>query len=199
MSSLIIAFDHPLLNPEATYSVIVRRLDDVLTFLFLLEAIIRIIALGFVHSTLKQKAYLCNPWYVLDFIVVVASVVNFFMNLADANQGSILASLKALRALRALRPLRVIHRNQGLRVVVNALFSTLPPMFNVILVSGIFLVVYSILGTHFFKGGFYSCQGLSQQILSSIRFKEDCVTAGGQWTNTRSNFDNVGKSLLTLF
>lgn len=52
-SSLIIALDHPLLNPEATFTLVIRRLDDALTFQFLLEALIRIIALGFVHSTLK--------------------------------------------------------------------------------------------------------------------------------------------------
>ena len=98
-----------------------------------------------------------------------------------------------------MRPLRVIHRNQGLRLVVNALFSTLPPMFNVILVSGIFLVVYSILGTHFFKDGFHYCTSLTPADLGSVRHKDDCFSSGGDWLNARSNFDNVGKSLLTLF
>ena len=72
-------------------------------------------------------------------------------------------------------------------------------MFNVILVSGIFLVVYSILGTHFFKDGFYYCTGLGPAELSSIRHKNDCYGSGGDWLNARSNFDSVGKSLLTLF
>ena len=35
-------------------------------------------------------------------------------------------SLKVLRALRALRPLRVISGNEGLTIVVKALFAAFP-------------------------------------------------------------------------
>lgn len=160
LSSLLIAIEHPLMPEEAISTQILHRMDDVLTFLFLLESIIRIIALGLVCNS-KERAYLCNPWYVLDFIVVVSSSVNFLLRMVNVSQDNILASLKALRALRALRPLRVINRNQGLRLVVNALFSTIPAMTNVVLVSSIFLVVYAILGVHFFRGGFYHCVGVA--------------------------------------
>ena len=94
----------------------------------------------------------------LDFTVVVASVVNFSLS---GSGGGILSSLKALRALRALRPLRVISRNQGLKLVVNAIFSTIPAMMNVLLVCSVFLLIFALLGVHVFKGTFYYCDPLT--------------------------------------
>jgi hypothetical protein len=72
-------------------------------------------------------------------------------------EASALKSLKALRALRALRPLRVISRNEGLKLVVNSLFSALPALGNVMLVCGLFVLIFAILGTNFFKGKYFRC------------------------------------------
>ena len=84
----------------------------------------------------------------LDFFVVVVSIVD----LVFPSGGQALKSLKALRALRALRPLRMVSRNQGLKLVVNALFSACPAMINVMLVCGVFVLIFAILGINFFKG-----------------------------------------------
>ena len=80
---------------------------------------------------------------------MLASLADFFIG---PSGGSALKSLKALRALRALRPLRVISRNEGLKLVVNALFSSLPALGNVMLVCGLFVLIFAILGINFFKG-----------------------------------------------
>lgn len=72
-------------------------------------------------------------------------------------QQSALRSLKSLRALRALWPLWMVSRNEGLKLVVNALLSALPAMFNVILVCGLFVLIFAILGVGFFKGTFFKC------------------------------------------
>ena len=193
LSAILIILDLPLLDPDSTYSKMLMRLDDIFTFLFLFEAIIRIVALGLLHNAVKGRAaYLCNPWNVLDFIVVVASVTNFAFQ-----DNSLLSSLKALRALRAMRPLRVITRNQGLKLVVNAIFSTIPAMMNVLLVCSVFLLVFSVVGIHFFKGKFFFCAGLAST--ADIITKADCLAAGGQWVNERSNFDDLWLSSLALF
>lgn len=55
---------------------------------------------------------------------------------------------RALRALRALRPLKVASRASGIKVVVNALFQTVPAMGNVALVCFLFFFVFAILATN---------------------------------------------------
>ena len=77
-----------------------------------------------------------NGWNILDFVVVSASLLDLFVYIqnTDSVDTEQLKSLKALRALRALRPLRMISRNEGMRLVVNALFASIPSMTNVLIV-----------------------------------------------------------------
>ena len=49
----------------------------------------------------------------------------------------------------------MISRNEGLRIVVNALFSAVPAMTNVVIVVLLFLIIFAIMGVNFFKGTFY--------------------------------------------
>lgn len=139
----------------------------------------------------------------LDFIVVFASLFDFFVWVSGRDGGRALKSLKALRALRALRPLRVIAKNEGLRLVVNALLASIPAMTNVILVCLLFLLIFAIMGINFFKGTFYACENLpsmhSEDILEKINDRFDCLNNGGFWENGRSNFDNIFNAVLCLF
>jgi hypothetical protein len=61
-----------------------------------------------------------------------------------------LAALRALRTLRALRPLRMASRLQGMRVVVNALFASIPALFNVLLVCLLFYFIFGIMAVELF-------------------------------------------------
>jgi voltage-gated cation channel len=124
---------------------------------------------------------------------------------SGANTNS-LKSLKALRAFRALRPLRVISKNEGLQIIVNTLFSSLPALKNVMMVTALILLIFAIMGVNFFKGSFYSCdlsdaypEDQQEQILKGIKTKVECLANGGRWKNSLANFDNVFESLLTLF
>ena len=110
-SSITIAIDNPLNNPDSSLTNTLFIIDGVFTFLFLLEALLKIIAMGFIHNhNEEEKAYLCVGWNILDFLVVIASLVDFTLGLANVSNNS-LKALKALRTIRALRPLRVISRN----------------------------------------------------------------------------------------
>ena len=110
-SSVTIAIDNPLNNPDSKLTSTLFVIDGVFTFLFLLEAILKIIAMGFIHNHNKEeRAYLCVGWNILDFLVVLASLIDFALGLANVSNNS-LKALKALRTIRALRPLRVISRN----------------------------------------------------------------------------------------
>ena len=198
-SSIMLAIDTPLLDPNSKKAKIIKLIDHTHTVLFTIEAIIKIIARGFFHNNLGNsnlKPYITDPWNILDFFVVCASLLDM---LSPSNSES-LKSLKALRALRALRPLRMISRNQGMRLVVTALLSSLPSMTNVLTVTILLLLIYAIMGVNFFKGTFFHCVELPPDIsINEIDTKSDCINKGGIWENVDSNFDNVGNAMLTLF
>lgn len=113
-----------------------------------------------------------------------------------------LQALKALRALRGLRPLKVIQKNEGMKLVANALLASLPSMANVLLVCSLFILIFSIMGVNFFKGTFYRCQDSWEALakckdtdvfydngrpckidMDLIDTKQDCLDQGGVWEN----------------
>jgi hypothetical protein len=102
----------------------------------------------------REEAYLRNSWNVLDFVIVIVSV----LSLAARNNAA-LSSLRSLRTLRVLRPLRMISRAPGLKLVVNALFRSVPAIINVVLICFLFMLIFAIMGVNYFKGIFMSCDG----------------------------------------
>lgn len=91
-----------------------------------------------------------------------------------------------------------------LQVVVNALFAAIPGIGNVLLVSLLFWLIFSILGVHLFAGTFYKCLDKNDEPLppSVISNKTDCLahanTDGYRWVNSKVNFDNVFAGFLAL-
>jgi hypothetical protein len=82
-----------------------------------------------------------------------------------------------------------------------------PNIFNVIIVSALFFVIFGIIGVNYFKGQFYNCQfGLKPPDFFSkliedqvIVTKLDCLNNGGAWMNADRNFDNLLDAVSTLF
>jgi hypothetical protein len=66
-------------------------------------------------------------------------------SLAGMQHHTSLSSLRALRTLRALRPLRVASRLEGMKVVINSLFASLPALGNVLLVCLLMYVIFGIM------------------------------------------------------
>ena len=166
LSSILIGIDNPLRDKNSTTFKIIQYIDSFFTFIFLIEAIIKITALGFFTNKFDNpdaRPYITSAWNILDFIVVTASMIDFVFGLQESGSSDktgtlgALKALRALRVLRALRPLRMISRNEGLRLVVNALLASIPSMTNVMLVCLLFLMIFAITGINFFKGAFYKC------------------------------------------
>ena len=208
LNSLALVLDSPLNDPESKLSIALKYIDIIFTIIFAIEALLKIIAMGFFWNNLPGiEAYIMNGWNILDFIIVCASLadlgVTFSTSTADTSS---LKSLKSLRAIRAVRPLRMISRNEGLQIVINTLFSSIPALKNVMMVTILLLLIFAIMGVNFFKGSFYQCEfddlisdAQKEYLMNLISTKSDCLQQGGEWVNPRSNFDNVFESFLTLF
>lgn len=85
----------------------------------------------------------------MDFFIVGISIVDWVIS---SSGNSKLKALKALRAFRALRPLRMINRNEGLKLVVTALIQAIPAIGNLMMVVGLFMFIFSIIGINTFSG-----------------------------------------------
>lgn len=89
------------------------------------------------------------------------------------------------------------------QVVVNALFSAIPGIGNVLLVSLLFWLIFSILGVQLFAGKFYKCQDEAGERVPAdiVPNKTECLKYPEKyrWVNSNVNFDNVINGFLALF
>lgn len=70
ISTIHLMIDTPLVDPDSNKAKILFKVDFVLTVIFLLEAVIKILIFGIVG----KRSYFKDFWNILDFVVVVISV-----------------------------------------------------------------------------------------------------------------------------
>jgi hypothetical protein len=85
-------------------------LDFLTTIVFLAECIMKIIAFGFLLN--DQSSYLRNPWNLIDFVIIMVSVVAI---------SPLANKLQVFKMFRILRVVRLISRAEGLRIGLQAL------------------------------------------------------------------------------
>uniref|UniRef100_A0A3B3XZ33 Sodium channel protein n=1 Tax=Poecilia mexicana TaxID=48701 RepID=A0A3B3XZ33_9TELE len=197
LSSGALAFEDIYIEQRRVIKIILEYADQVFTYVFVVEMILKWVAYGF-------KTYFTNAWCWLDFLIVDVSLVSLTANILGYSE---LGAIKSLRTLRALRPLRALSRFEGMRVVVNALVGAIPSIFNVLLVCLIFWLIFSIMGVNLFAGKFYYCfNETSEEYFSpeEVNNKTQCLDliekgfSEVRWKNTKINFDNVGMGYLSL-
>ena len=110
ISSVALAFENPLNNPKGRLVAILLILDYISTVIFIFEVVIKIVATGFYFN--GSKSYIRQVWHVIDFIIVVTSIVSLFPLKID------LTTLKIIRMARLMRPLRVISKNENLKTSI---------------------------------------------------------------------------------
>jgi hypothetical protein len=146
ISSITLAIENPLNDPNSKLSQYLNAINMTMTFIFLVECMLKIIAFGFLFN--GKSSYLQNPWNIVDFFIVVVS-------LSSSITSSDLTVFKAIRVLRLLRPLRVIQRNEGLKIAVQALFMAVPNIFYVSVIAFLFFAIFGMTGVNIFKGKFF--------------------------------------------
>lgn len=90
----------------------VTAADPFFTGAFLIEFIIKVIAMGFCYD---DGSYLTHGWNWLDFIVVVSSL------LTEIPQ---MKSVSGVRTFRLMRPLRSLTTMPSMRVLISTLLSS---------------------------------------------------------------------------
>ena len=141
-----------------TFVLIFDVVDAFFNSVFLLEAVIKICALGFV---LDEGSYLRDNWNKIDIIIVICSIFDFenlIEKYAIGNQSnSSLQFLKVLRLLRTLRPLRFISHNIQLKLIITSLFDSILPICNALSIVIVVYYMFSIVGISLFYENLHNC------------------------------------------
>jgi len=196
ISSVLLVLDNPLNDPNSDLAEALGIIEIIVTCIFATECLLKIISYGFLFN--GKESYLQDGWNILDFFIVVVSIISLFMS---GDGGDDLKTLKVLRILRVLRPLRVISRNEGLKLAVNSLIRAIPQIANVLIICLLFFLLFGIFGVNFFKGTFFHCDmtNVPHRFQKVIETSYDCMNYGGDWVNREENFDNSLSAMLTLF
>ncbi|CAE8684127.1 unnamed protein product [Polarella glacialis] len=158
-SSLLMAVENPLMDPNSTTVKVLEVFNLLFTLIFLLEMVVKMIAMGVFCGQGEQPAYLGSAWNILDGAICIVSVtdtVQTFSNLASS--GGIIAVMKVFRVVRMLRPLRLISRNENLKMVVKTVLGSVPELGKLLAFSSLFFVIFALLGVSNFRGSFFSCK-----------------------------------------
>lgn len=195
LSNLALALDTPGTDPDSDLGQALFYSDVFFTTAFAIEMVVKILGLGLV---MQKQTYFRSGWNILDFVLVVTSVLNLSLSGTE-----ILQTFRVLRALRALRVLRMVSHNERLALVVRSVVSTIGALGNVLIVAFIFFTIFAILGVQLFKGKMMACYDtsvstLSPSIIYDVSYKQ-CTGANKVWQRGARHYDYFGASLLSMF
>ena len=167
-------------------------LDVVFNLIFFFEALIKVVALGFV---LDEGSYLRDNWNKIDIIIVICSIFDFvslFQKYTAGNQNnSSLQFLKVLRLLRTLRPLRFISHNIQLKLIIISLFDSILPIINALLIVIVVYYIFSIVGISLFYESFHNCYKMNKDGSFSLAVDSfDSELIDGDISNDKESISN---------
>ena len=151
LNSAAMIFDDSSTNSSP--NVIWSKLETFFFAAYSAEMVLKIMGLGFFFA---EKAYLTDSWNILDFTIVMTSLPSIFASGVDAaaipdpsvpqDYAAAAFSFTSLRVFRVLRPLKTISSVKGLRILMNALFSSIPILRDTILILLFLFMVFAIAG-----------------------------------------------------
>jgi hypothetical protein len=116
-------------------------MNYIFTGVFTVEAIIKIIGLGF-------KLYFKDKWNLFDFVIVVGSYIGLIIEFSTSISVGLQTTI--LRAFRISRMLRLVKRAKSLKIIFETFIITIPALANVGGLLLLLLYLYSIIGVSLF-------------------------------------------------
>uniref|UniRef100_A0A8C2VP99 Sodium channel protein n=1 Tax=Chinchilla lanigera TaxID=34839 RepID=A0A8C2VP99_CHILA len=188
--------------------------ECVFTAIYILEALIKIFARGFI---LDEFSFLRDPWNWLDSIVIGTAI-------ADMVPGAQI-KLLSLRTFRVFRALKAISVVSGLKVIVGALLRSVKKLVDVMVLTLFCLCIFALVGQQLFYGTlsqkcvkngchnrtetnescFVTENNSKEPIMcrtwgiNSCPQNSTCSTTGVNPDHNFTNFDNFGWSFLAMF
>ena len=183
---IVLCIDNQFVNPDSKRAKAIKYLNYIFNILFIIEAIMKIISLGFIFT---KNAYLRNIINIIDFFCIIIGLIDIFSS-SDS-----LRYLRTLRAIRSVKPIRLIIKSDNLSLMTSTLVNSIPAMGNLLLACISFIFIFALLGISFFKTDLYYYCNISPNYKS----EEACVKAGGKWTYYYENYSNFLNAMKTNF
>jgi voltage-gated sodium channel len=117
------------------YQVVLSSIDKFIITCFTIEIVLKIIANG-----KRPWNYFLDPWNVFDFLIVAICLI-------PVNDTHYFAAFRILRILRIFRMITVFPK---LKLIISALFKSIPSMGYIIMLIGLLFYVYAIVGVFVF-------------------------------------------------
>ena len=149
LSGLSLALENPLQDPNGFLRIAVNKFDLFTTAVFLIEVLIKVLANGLLLN--GKDSYLRNSFQILDFFIVIASIISSL----DVSQTFRMA--KIMRSIRLLRPIRIISRNENLKFSIQALIVAIPSISSLMVITLMIMFVFGIIGMNLLKGRSFYC------------------------------------------
>ena len=160
-------------------------LNDVFTWSFVAEMVIKLIGLGF-------KEYVRDPFNLFDAFIVILSLVDMIVTetLANDDGESPTGALSAFRGVRLLRVFKLARSWSSFREILAKILITVKDVstFSILLVM--FMFIFSLLGMELF-----GYKVLYFEDVVQVPNSEDYDKA----LAPRPNFNNLAMSITTIF
>ncbi|XP_028287736.1 voltage-dependent T-type calcium channel subunit alpha-1H-like [Parambassis ranga] len=155
---------------------ILKYCNYVFTVVFVIEAILKLIAFGL-------RRFFKERWNQLDLAIVLLSIMGITLEEIDLNASLPInpTIIRIMRVLRITRVLKLLKMATGMRALLDTVMQALPQVGNLGLLFMLLFFIYAALGVELFGKLECSdenpCEGLSRH----------------------ATFDNFGMAFLTLF
>ena len=155
------------------YDTTLENINYLFTLIFIIEFILKIIALG-------PKLYLDSSWNKLDLFIVVSSILEIFMSVFFNTSHNFLRIgpqiIRIFRVIRVTRVFKLIKKFKGLQRLIETLILITPSILNLGTLYLLIFFIYAIIGVFFYKG-----------------------VTNGNVVDEYNNFQNVFYAIVTLF
>ncbi|KAL1497716.1 hypothetical protein ABEB36_008627 [Hypothenemus hampei] len=156
---------------------LLRIFNYFFTAVFILESIMKLIALGF-------KMYIKDKWNILDIVIVNLSVFGIIIEEMEENEMKIIpinpTIIRVLRVMRIARVLKLLKMAKGIRALLDTVMQALPQVGNLGLLFFLLFFIFAALGVELFG-------------------RLDCKVTPCQGLGEHAHFENFGMAFLTLF
>lgn len=124
---------------------IMRYFNYIFTIVFILEAVLKIIALSF-------RRYIKDRWNKLDMFIVILSVVSIVLEELDADDFIPVnpTIVRTMRVLRIARVLKLLKMASGVRTLLDTVLKALPQVGNLGLLFFLLFFIFAALGVELF-------------------------------------------------
>lgn len=108
-----------------------------ISFFFIVELVLKTLAFGLIP-------YLDDNMNKLDFLIVVASILELFLNIA------IQSEVRILRSIRAVRIARIFRFIESMKTIMTSIGNSLSKFIYLAMLLFLFIIMFSLLGIELF-------------------------------------------------